>query len=142
MAIGAKERATGAVARVERVGHGEVVSATGANIELSSALSTPGYSPVDLMYAAVAGCLALSARIAASEMHLLDQFVEAKVSVTGRKAKEPPRRITHFDIAIEIVGDFDHATKHALIERAEQLCTVSNTFRDSPVFVVNGGDGT
>ena len=132
-----KERATGASASVRRVGHGEVVSATGAKIEMSSALSAPGYSPVDFLYAAVAGCLALSARIAASEMHLLDQFVEARVAVTGRKAKEPPRRITHLDIAIEIEGDFDEATKHALIERAEELCTVSNTLRDSPVFVVN-----
>jgi uncharacterized OsmC-like protein len=137
MTTSGKERATGAHAVAPRVGHGEVVSATGAKLELSSALSTPGYSPVDLIYAAVAGCLALSARIAASELHVLDQFVEARVKVIGRKAKEPPRRITHFDIAIEIVGDFDDEMRQALIERAEELCTVSNTFRDGPAFVVN-----
>jgi len=137
MATSGKERATGARAVAPLVGHGEVVSATGAKIDLSSALSAPGYSPVDLLYAAVAGCLALSARIAASEMHLLDQFVEARVAVTGRKALEPPRRISHLDVTIEIEGDFDEATKQALIERAEELCTVSNTLKGSPVFVVN-----
>jgi uncharacterized OsmC-like protein len=123
---------------VARIGHGEVVSASGAKLDLSSAASAPGYSPIDLMYAAVAGCLALSARVAASELHVLDQFVEAKVTVTGRKTGEPPRRITHFDIAIQIVGDFDEETRHALIERAEELCTVSNTFRDIPAFVISG----
>lgn len=133
------ERATGATAVVERVGHGAVTSATGATVELSAALSTPGFSPVDLMYAAVAGCLAVSARIAASEMRALDRFVSARVVVTGRKAAPPERRVTHLDIRIEIEGDFDEATRQALIERAEELCTVSNTLKNTPDFVVNGG---
>ncbi len=131
------ERATGATAVVERVGHGRVTSATGATVELSAALSSPGYSPVDLMYAAVAGCLAISARIAASEMHVLDRFVSANVAVSGRKATPPERRVTHLDIRIELDGDFDAATRHALIERAEELCTVSNTLKNSPEFVVD-----
>jgi uncharacterized OsmC-like protein len=131
------ERATGATSVVERVGHGTVTSATGATIEMSAALSSPGYSPVDLMYAAVAGCLALSARIAASEMHVLDRFLSARVTVKGRKAVPPERRISHLDIGIEIEGDFDDATRAALIERAEQLCTVSNTLKNKPAFVVD-----
>jgi uncharacterized OsmC-like protein len=133
------ERATGATAVVERVGHGTVTSATGAALEMSAALSSPGYSPVDLMYAAVAGCLALSARIAASEMKLLDRFVSARASVHGRKAAPPERRVTHLDIRIDIEGDFDDATRHMLIARAEQLCTVSNTLKNAPEFVVNAG---
>ena len=136
MAISGKVRATGAWATAGPSGQAEIVSATGAKITLSSALSTPGYSPVDLLYAAVAGCLVLSVRIAASEKHLLEKLREARAEVTGRKAPEAPPRITHLDIAMTVDGDFDEATKHALIERAEELCTVSNTVKQSPEFVV------
>jgi uncharacterized OsmC-like protein len=128
-------RPTGAVARIGRTGRAEVTSATGARIELSSAVSTPGYSPVDLMYAGIAGCLAISLRSAASEAGVLDKLVSARIDVKGRKAPEGRSRITHFDIAVEIDGDFDDKTRHALIERAEELCTVSNTLRLSPHFV-------
>jgi uncharacterized OsmC-like protein len=137
MAVSGKVRATGARASVTRSGPAEIVSATGAKITLSSALSSPGYSPVDLMYAAVAGCLVLSVRIAASEMHLLDRLAEVRAAVSGRKAPDEPPRITHLDIGIEVEGDFDAATKAALIARGEELCTVSNTLKGSPEFVVS-----
>ena len=135
MAISGKVRATGARATAGPTGPADIVSATGSTITLSSALSTPGYSPVDLLYAAVAGYLVLSVRIAASEKHLLDRLREARAEVTGRKAPDAPPRITHRDIVMTVDGDFEEA-KHALIERAEELCTVSNTVKQSPEFVV------
>ncbi len=137
MAISGKVRATGAQAVVGRSGQAGIVSATGATITLSSALSTPGYSPVDLLYAAVAGCLVLSVRIAAGEKHLLDRLTEVRASVTGRKAPDEPPRITHLDIRIEVDGDFDEATRRELIARGEELCTVSNTLKQGPEFVVD-----
>jgi uncharacterized OsmC-like protein len=70
-------------------------------------------------------------------MHVLDRFLSARVTVKGRKAVPPERRISHLDIGIEIEGDFDDATRAALIERAEQLCTVSNTLKNKPAFVVD-----
>jgi uncharacterized OsmC-like protein len=134
-----KERPTGAKATLGRVGHGDVVSATGAKLAMSASASAPGYSPLDLMYAALAGCLVLSLRVAASEKRLLDRFVEARVAVTGRKAKDGTRRVTHLDIAVEIDGTLTEAEKKELIARAEELCTVSTALKNSPEFVVNGG---
>jgi uncharacterized OsmC-like protein len=137
MAVSGKVRATGAKAVIGRTGQADIVSATGAKVTLSSALSTPGYSPVDLFYASIAGCIVLSVRIAASERHLLDKLTEVRAEVRGHKAAEPRPRITRLDITIEVDGDFDEATKHALIERGEELCTVSNTVREPPEFVTN-----
>ncbi len=139
MSISGKGRAPDSRALLGRHGQAEIVSATGAAITLSSALSSPGYSPVDLLYASVAGCLVLSVRIAASEMRLIDRLVEVRAEVKGRKAPHEPPRIAHLDIRIEVDGEFDDAERHALIERGEELCTVSNTLKNSPQFVVTRG---
>ncbi len=127
-------RPSGAVATIGKTGAAEVTSATGARIELSSALSTPGFSPVDLLYASIAGCLVVSARIAASEMKILDRLAKVHVEVHGRKAAHAPSRIERLETRFEITGDFDEATRTALIARAEELCTVSNTIRNTPEF--------
>jgi uncharacterized OsmC-like protein len=135
MAIKGKVRPTGARAEAGPTGQAEIVSATGARITLSASPSTPGYSPVDLLYAAVAGCLVQSLRIAASEMKVLDRLRHAHAEVNGRKAPDGPPRIAHIDIGIEVDGDFDEATKDALVARAKELCTVSNTLAGSPELV-------
>jgi uncharacterized OsmC-like protein len=136
MAVSGKVRATGARAIAGPSGQAEVVSATGAKITLSAALSSPGYSPVDLLYAALAGCLVQSLRIAASEQQLLGRLRNVSADVKGRKAPDAPPRVTHLDIDISVEGDFDEATAEALIHRAEALCTVSNTLLGTTEFVV------
>ncbi|MBB5751627.1 OsmC family protein [Prosthecomicrobium pneumaticum] len=139
MAIGTiKLRPTGATATLGRTGHPEVVSVTGGALTVVTRPAEPGFNPLDLLYASVSACLVLSARIAASELGLLDRFESARAEVTGRKAADDPARIERFDILLTVEGALDAAERAALIERAERICTVSNTLKAAPAFVVNG----
>jgi len=129
-----KTRAAGAQARIGRTGAAEVVSDTGGKLTLNATALEAGFSPLDLLFSAVAGCLVVSARIAAGEMGVLDKFRDARASVHGQKAKQGPSRVTRFDVHFEVEGDFDEATRAALIARAEAICTVSNTLKAVPEF--------
>jgi uncharacterized OsmC-like protein len=55
--------------------------------------------------------------------------------VKGDKAPDGPPRVARLRIEFEIDGDFDEATRAALIAEAEETCTVSNTIRAAPEFV-------
>ena len=138
MAIGTiKVRPTGATATIARTGHPEVSSVTGGALTVVTRPSEPGFNPLDLLYASLSACLALSARIAASELGVIDRFEGARATVTGDKAAEEPARVERLRIEFAIDGDFDPAAKAAIIERAERICTVSNTLKTAPEFVVN-----
>jgi uncharacterized OsmC-like protein len=58
--------------------------------------------------------------------------------VHGHKAADGPARVDRLNIELEIVGEFDDETRAALIMRAEELCTVSNTLKATPAFILNG----
>ncbi|WP_413989778.1 hypothetical protein ACMDCR_28125 [Labrys okinawensis] len=60
-------RKTGANGVVRRFGHAELTSATGGEITIVTHPSEVGFSPIDLLDAALSACLELSAGIAASE---------------------------------------------------------------------------
>lgn len=136
--VNVRARQTGAAATIAKHGPATITSATGGTLSLNTGSSDPAFSPIDLLYGAVAGCLAVSARQAAAEMHLLPQLATVNVSVSGKKAADGPARVEEFDIKIEITGDFDAATRAALIARAEELCTVSNTLKTTPAFRLDG----
>ncbi|MEQ1954173.1 OsmC family protein [Mesorhizobium sp. CN2-181] len=126
-------RPTGATAVLSPRQSPLVSSATGGEITLSSHVSAPGFSPVDLLYGALAGCLVISARAAAAKLGVLDRLGDIEAKVTGRKAADGPSRIEAFSVEIEIGGDLDPVTKHAIAEAAEgEICTVSNTLRGHP----------
>ncbi|MCX5496036.1 OsmC family protein [Kaistia dalseonensis] len=136
--VNVKVRPTGASAVIGRHGPASVTSATGGTVALNSGSSDPAFSPIDLLYAAVAGCLVVSARMAAHEMGVLDRIESVNAAVRGEKAADAPSRVDKLDITLDIVGELDEATKTALIARAEELCTVSNTLKNTPAFVTNG----
>ncbi|GLS22736.1 hypothetical protein GCM10007874_57560 [Labrys miyagiensis] len=99
MAIGTvAPRKTGAIATLARLGHPVVTSATGGEITVVTRPSEAGFSPLDLIYASLAACLVLSARIAASEQGVLGWLRNVEASVKGSKAAEGASRIEYFHI--------------------------------------------
>ena len=135
-----KPRQTGATAVIAPTGQPVVTSATGGEITLNRAATDPAFSPLDLLYAAIAGCLAVGIRDAARRTGVLDRLRSARVEVKGDKATDGPQRVVRLKIKFEIDGDFDEATRAALIAEAEETCTVSNTIRATPEFVTMGDD--
>lgn len=131
----AKARQTGATAVLGRTGFPHVTSVTGGEIDVVTAPSQAGFNPLDLLYASLSACLVLSARMAASQLGVLDKLTEVTASVTGEKAAEGLSRVEKFNIAFTIKGDFDDKTRSAIAHAAEdEICTVSNTIRGNPTF--------
>ncbi|MDQ0468756.1 OsmC family protein [Labrys wisconsinensis] len=141
MALGTiKTRATGATARLGRTGQPSVASVTGGELSVVTRPSEPGFNPLDLLYASLSACLVLSARIAASELGMLDKVAELSATVSGSKAADGPSRVERFHIVLGVDGDLDEAAKDAIVAAAETICTVSNTLRDQPAFEVSRAD--
>lgn len=128
-----KSRLTGATAVLGRAGFPHVTSATGGEIQIVTGPSQPGFNPLDLLYASLSACLTMSARIAASQIGVLDRLSEITAEVTGEKATNGLSRIQRFNIVFTIRGDIDDDTRHAIARAAEdEICTVSNTIRGNP----------
>jgi uncharacterized OsmC-like protein len=132
MGLKVKHRPTGATASVGRIGRPVVSSATGGSIDIVTGASEPGFNPVDLLYASLASCLALSARISASRLSLLDRVQGIRASVSGDKSAEEPMRVTQLVVHIAIDGDLTTAEQQRIVHMAEEICTVSNTLKTSP----------
>lgn len=130
-----RTRAVGARATLKAKELPVITSETGGSLDVVTSVSEPGFNPLDLLYSSLAACIVLSARIAASRLKVLDSLDEVRVHVTGEKSHEEPFRIVRFDIDVEIDGDIDDATRHQVIELAEEICTVSNTLRGDADFV-------
>ncbi|MDI7861803.1 OsmC family protein [Rhizobiaceae bacterium n13] len=130
-----RTRETGATAVARRTGLPHVTSVTNGELDIVTSPSQPGFNPLDLLYASLSACLVLSARMAASQLGVLDKLTEVTARVTGEKATDGPSRVQTFNIDFVIKGDFDDATRHAIAEAAEnEICTVSNTLRGDPGF--------
>ncbi|TIS71407.1 MAG: OsmC family peroxiredoxin, partial [Mesorhizobium sp.] len=61
-----RTRATGACAVLPPGGLPAVTTPTGGTVDVVTAVSAPGFNPLDLLYASLAACMVLSARIAAT----------------------------------------------------------------------------
>ena len=137
----ARPRPTGAKAVLGRTGFPHVTSATKGEIDIVTSPSQPGFNPLDLLYSSLSACLVLGARIAASNLGVLDRITEITADVTGEKAAEGLSRVQKFNIAFSIKGDIDDETRQKIAHLAEEeICTVSNTIRGNPEFssVVTG----
>ncbi|RFB98138.1 ABC transporter ATP-binding protein [Rhizobium leguminosarum bv. trifolii] len=131
----ARPRPTGATAALGRTGFPHITSATRGEIDIVTSPSQPGFNPLDLLYASLSACLVLSARMAASQMGVLDRISDITAEVTGEKATEGLSRVARFNIAFSIKGDIDAATRQKIVQAAEdEICTVSNTIRGNPDF--------
>lgn len=129
-------RPTGATASMGRTGFPRVVSETGGVIEIKTGAAEEGFNPLDLIYASLSACLAMSARIAVTKLGLLDRLEGVTAIVKGEKAPDEPSRIARFDVTFEIKGDFDEETRHEIARLAEEICTVSNTIIGQPEFAI------
>ena len=135
-----RPRPVGATAVLGRTGFPHVTSATKGEIDIVTGPSQPGFNPLDLLYSSLSACLVLSARMAASQVGILDKITEITADVTGEKAADGPSRVEKFNIAFTIRGDIDDETRLKIAHAAEDICTVSNTIRGNPEFstVISG----
>jgi uncharacterized OsmC-like protein len=130
-----KTRPMGATAVIGRTGFPQITSATGGELSIVTGPSQAGFNPLDLLYASLAGCLTISARLVASEMGVMDKITAITAAVTGEKAKDGLSRVARFDITLTIAGEIDEDTRQAIAHRAEhEICTVSNTLSGQPEF--------
>jgi uncharacterized OsmC-like protein len=120
-------RPTTVGASLSRDGAGRVVAHSGAAATLAVSASDEGLTPLELMDAALAGCLVISVRIAARKFGWLDRLVQVSVDVTHEKAPEGPSRIAAFTTAFVIEGDLSADEREQLIAEAHNICTVGNT---------------
>ncbi|TPI11961.1 OsmC family protein [Mesorhizobium sp. B4-1-3] len=127
-----RTRNVGALAVLPPGGLPAVTTPTGGTVDVVTQVSAPGFSPLDLLYASLAACMVLSARIAATRLGVADRLGEVRAEVTGDKAKDEPSRVETFTVRLEITGDLDVATKQRILADAEDICTVSNTLRRAP----------
>jgi uncharacterized OsmC-like protein len=127
-----RTRATGALAVLPPGGLPAVTTPTGGTLDVVTQVSAPGFNPLDLLYASLAACMVLSARIAATRLGVADRLGEVSADVGGEKAKDEPSRVETFTVRLEITGDLDAATKQRILADAEDICTVSNTLRSAP----------
>lgn len=129
----ANVRPTGARAVMAPQEPVRITSATGEVLTLSTHVARPGFNPLDLLYSAMAGCIALSARIAAQKLGVLERLGEVSVQVRGEKAPDSPSRVAAISVEIAIGGDLDPQARQAIAAAAEgEICTVSNTLRGRP----------
>ncbi|MDQ0319108.1 putative OsmC-like protein [Pararhizobium capsulatum DSM 1112] len=132
-----KTRPTGATASLGRTGFPGITSATGGEINTVTGVSQPGFNPLDLLYASLSACLAMSARIAAHQMGLQDRVERIEVRVSGEKASEGSSRVAGFNVTFTLQGDLDDALRQHIVEQAEAICTVSNTLQGKPQFDIH-----
>ncbi|RVD56040.1 OsmC family peroxiredoxin [Mesorhizobium sp. M2D.F.Ca.ET.185.01.1.1] len=127
-----RTRNTGALAVMLPGSLPTITTPTGGTIDVVTQVSAPGFNPLDLLYASLAACMVLSARIAATRLGVADRLGEVRADVGGDKAKDEASRVETFTIKLEITGDLDAATKERILADAEDICTVSNTLRGGP----------
>jgi uncharacterized OsmC-like protein len=114
-------------------GQGEVVAYSGARVALANLASDDGFTPLELMDAALAGCLVLSVRIAARKAGWIDRLGKVDVEVAHEKAPDQPSRVAAFSCSFKIEGDFSADERAQLMAEAHALCTVGNTLEHPPV---------
>lgn len=130
-------RPMGATASLDRNGRGGVVARSGANLTLAGSPSMEGFNPLELLDASLAGCLALSVRIAARNLGFNERLGSVSVEVIGAKASEPPSRIARQTCRFSIEGDFNDAERRSLIEEAHKVCTIGNSYHAS-IDIIDG----
>jgi uncharacterized OsmC-like protein len=87
-----RSRPIGATATLGRRGYPVISSATGGALEIVTGPTEAGFNPLDLLFASLAACMSMSARIAARELGLTGDFESLQVAVTGEKAPDEPSR--------------------------------------------------
>ncbi|WDR02647.1 OsmC family protein [Devosia algicola] len=126
-------RPTTVGASLDQVGAGSVLAQSGAGAKLANLASDEGFTPLELMDAALAGCLVLSVRIAVRKLGWQERFTSVNVDVTHEKAPDGPSRVAGFACSFRIEGEFSPAERQELIAEAHEICTVGNTFEHGAI---------
>jgi uncharacterized OsmC-like protein len=94
-------------------------------------------SPVEHLLIAAAGCLALSCRA------VLADGPKSSVEITaiGSKAADLPSRLARIDLTVHFGADIDPSEARSIVEKAEKLCTVTNTLLGSVAIEVAASSG-
>lgn len=114
-------------AHLDKGEQGEVKARSGARMTLAAMARDEGMTPLELMDAALAGCLVLSARIAARKFGWQDRLASVSVEVTHTKGEGTPSRVAEFACDFAIRGDFTDEERRQLIAESHAVCTVGNT---------------
>jgi uncharacterized OsmC-like protein len=96
-------------------------------------------SPVEHLLIATAGCLALSCRAVLTDGRESKSSVE--VTAIGSKAAEPPSRLERIDLAVRIGSEIDAVAAKSIVEKAEKLCTVTNTLLGCVAIEIDSSSG-
>ena len=96
----------------------------------------PGLTtPVEILLVSVGTCFALSCH-AAFTLRKRER-VGFEVSVTGRKAPQPPSRLANIQLEVTFDAGLPPEEAQALSALAKQLCTVTNTLMSEPPCTVS-----
>ena len=88
-----------------------------------------GLCPVEFLLLSAAGCMALSVKAAA--LAAGKPLSVIRVTAAATKCGDAPSRLSDVDLQIALVPALTHGESAQLIAAAQQLCTVTNTVRDS-----------
>lgn len=127
-----RSRPLGATATVGRTGYPAIRSRTGGTLQIATGASEPGFNPIDLLYASLSACMAMSARIAANRLGVMANIRSIAVEVAGDKHEPEPSRVEKLSLTLHVEGDVDEEMKVRILEIAEEICTVSNTLKTPP----------
>ena len=87
-------------------------------------------TPVEYLLISVAGCFALSCRMALAQQHRSVEWFD--VVVRGTKAPDAPSRLQSIEIEVVFPAGLA-AEAESIVQHAKRLCTVTNTLsRSSP----------
>jgi uncharacterized OsmC-like protein len=92
-------------------------------------------TPVEYLLVGAAGCYALSLEGARRAMAL--PAVTFEVTAVGTKAEHPPSRLDALVLQVRIGGVLPAEDVTALVARAKELCTVTNTLAEPTVVRVD-----
>lgn len=134
-----KSRPIGAKASLGRAGYPTILSATGGELEIVTGASQPGFNPLDLLLAALAACMSMSARVAARELGFAHGFEGIDVEVNGVKAQDTPSRFIAYTVHFNFHGSLTAQEQHTIAHRAEEICTVSNSLAVRPTVTTGSG---
>jgi uncharacterized OsmC-like protein len=123
----ARVRPRGSRVYLPKSGKGIVYALSGTQLPLAGSPSQDGFNPLELLDASLAGCLALSIRIAARNLGLNERLEDVTVESVGAKAADAPSRIATIVNRYEITGDLNLDEKARLIEEAHKICTIGNS---------------
>ncbi|HEY0340275.1 MAG TPA: OsmC family protein [Steroidobacteraceae bacterium] len=92
-------------------------------------------TPVEVLLVSIGTCFALSCHAAFTLRKLAR--VGFEVSVTGRKATQPPSRLANIQLEATFDAGLPPEEAEALSLLAKQLCTVTNTLTSEPPCTVS-----